>query len=126
MESLYHNCKHYIQQCTNIKYNEFIINFVTKSNFGAPPVANGAPDPNLFAPLMVGDWVTWSGINVGGGLWSVYSLEANLGIFTAAGKAPVYITIDVAQWGIVGSTRGEVAETRVCFTIFSREIIPIS
>lgn len=87
--------------------------FVLDRNFGAPPVASGQPDPKIFAPLMVGDYITWSGVNIGGGLWSAYSIEANLGFFTAAGKAPVYLTIDVAQWGIVGSTRGEVAETRV-------------
>lgn len=46
-------------------------------------------------------------------MWAAYSLDANLGLYTAAGTGPVYITIDVAQWGIVGSRDGEVAETRV-------------
>lgn len=89
-------------------------NFVcTDSDF--PPAGPGAnqPDPNLFAPLLVGDWVSFEAVNVGGDLWAAYSLDANLGLYTAAGKSPVYITIDVAQWGIVGSRDGEVAETRV-------------
>lgn len=62
---------------------------------------------------MVGDWVSFESVNVGGDLWAAYALDANLGIYTAAGKAPVYITIDVAQWGLVGDGAGEVAETRV-------------
>ncbi|KAH8650969.1 hypothetical protein BGZ60DRAFT_388580 [Tricladium varicosporioides] len=41
------------------------------------------PDPNVMAPLMVGDYVTINGIEVGGGLLAVYSLVANLGIYTA-------------------------------------------
>lgn len=84
----------------------------TDSDFPAGPGAN-QPDPNLFAPLLVGDWVSFEAVNVGGDLWAAYSLDANLGLYTAAGKSPVYITIDVAQWGIVGSRDGEVAETRV-------------
>lgn len=87
-------------------------NWCTKSDFPTGPGAN-QPDPNFFAPLLVGDWVSFEAVNVGGDLWAAYSLDANLGLYTAAGTAPVYITIDVAQWGIVGSRDGEVAETRV-------------
>lgn len=35
------------------------------------------------APLMVGDYVTINGVEVGDGLLAVYSLVANLGLYTA-------------------------------------------
>lgn len=41
------------------------------------------PDPNVMAPLMVGDYVTINGVEVGNGLLAVYSLVANLGLYTA-------------------------------------------
>lgn len=83
------------------------------SNFDAPPVAANRPDPNVFAPLMLGDWVTFSGVYVEADLVAAYSIEANLGLYTAARTSPVYLTITEAQWGIVGNPAGEIAETRV-------------
>lgn len=76
------------------------------------PIA-GQPDARFAAPLVRGDWITFEAVNVGGDLWAAYGLAANLGLYTAPGSSPVYLTIDVAQWGIIGSRDGEVAETRV-------------
>lgn len=42
------------------------------------------------APLRVGDFVTLNGIEVGGGLLAVYSLDANLGLYTAPGELRKY------------------------------------
>ncbi|KAI5795342.1 hypothetical protein DFH27DRAFT_484388 [Peziza echinospora] len=82
-------------------------------NFDAPPVAATRPDPNVFAPLMKGDYVFFSGVYVTGDLIAAYSIEANLGLYTALGRKPSYLTITTAQWGIVGDPAGEIAETRV-------------
>lgn len=35
------------------------------------------------APIMVGDYVTINGVQVGNGLLAVYALEANLAFYTA-------------------------------------------
>ncbi|KAH7336719.1 hypothetical protein BKA65DRAFT_564015 [Rhexocercosporidium sp. MPI-PUGE-AT-0058] len=89
----------------------------TSFTFGAPPVAPGAPDPMFMVPLAVGDFVTFTGTNVGGTL-TINALTANLGIYTAPGTKPAYVNVEEAILGI-GSARAnvEVAETRaVAFT----------
>jgi hypothetical protein len=68
------------------------------------------------APLLVGDYVTVQGTEIGGTLW-VNNLIANLGIFTAPGTKPAYVTCEEAIFGIVTTQAGEIAETRaVAFT----------
>jgi hypothetical protein len=65
------------------------------------------------APLAVGDYVTITGTRVDGGLLAIYSLTANLGLFTAPGTIPAYVTCDAAQYGIRDATvPGAVSETR--------------
>ncbi|KIJ37448.1 hypothetical protein M422DRAFT_260124 [Sphaerobolus stellatus SS14] len=65
-------------------------NFLTTFTFPDPAtVQAGDPDPHLMVPLHVGDFVTFSATDVGNGLFAVYSLNANLGIFTAPGTKPV-------------------------------------
>ncbi|KAF7297085.1 hypothetical protein MIND_00941400 [Mycena indigotica] len=66
-------------------------------------IANGSVglDPRIMVPLVVGDYVTYSGTKVPGDLLAIYSLEANIGIFTTAGTQPAYITCAAAQYGIV-------------------------
>ncbi|KAH0613056.1 uncharacterized protein H6S33_009436 [Morchella sextelata] len=81
--------------------------------FDAPPVAAGRPDPNFFAPFMVGDFITYSGVYVDTNLVAAYSIEANLGFYTAPGTKPVYLAITEAQYGIVGNPAGEFAQTRI-------------
>ena len=63
---------------------------------------------------MKGDYVFFSGVYVTEDLIAAYTIEANLGLYTALGRKPSYVTITRAQWGIVGDPAGEIAETRVC------------
>lgn len=81
--------------------------------FPPPPVAAGSPDPELPCPLLVGDYITYSGAWVSSDLVAIYELDANLGIFTAPGTKPSYISVEDARWGIIGNPAGEIAETRV-------------
>ena len=68
-------------------------------------------------PLVVGDYVTVSGTQVEGNLLAIYNLEANLGIFTAPGTKPAYITVEAAQYAIVDpDPTVEVDETRSYFS----------
>ena len=70
-------------------------------------------------PLAVGDYVTISGVDIGG-LLAVYSLEANLGIYTAPGTKPAYLTAEEALYAVVqGNANGEDGETRA--VIFSTD-----
>ncbi|KAJ7028589.1 hypothetical protein C8F04DRAFT_1290541 [Mycena alexandri] len=82
--------------------------------FGNPAtVAPGEPDPRIMAPLVVGDYITFSGLKVPGGLLAVYSLSANLGIYTAAGTKPAYISPATATYAIqVADPTVEAGETR--------------
>ncbi|KAK0488388.1 hypothetical protein EDD18DRAFT_1311319 [Armillaria luteobubalina] len=61
---------------------------LTGFTFAAPPVPAGQPDPNLFVPLKVGDFIIYSGTIVedtNGRLIAAYSIEGNLGIYTTPG-----------------------------------------
>jgi hypothetical protein len=67
-------------------------------------------------PLAVGDYLTFSGTKTEGGLLEVYALEANLGIYTAPGTKPAYITVEAANYGVVvPDPTVETGETRSCF-----------
>ncbi len=79
---------------------------------GALPVPAGAPDPRLQVPMMVGDYVSYSGTlfkinplgpNTAANMFvSVHTLELDLGVYTANGSTPVYIKCDVALIGTDG------------------------
>ncbi|KAI3618996.1 hypothetical protein WG66_000447 [Moniliophthora roreri] len=92
---------------------------VSGFTFGAPPVREGQPDPNLFVPLAVGDHIIYAGTLVKDPdsderIIAAYEIDANLGIYTAPGTVPAYLVITEAlQAGIDGSQRGEIQETRV-------------
>ncbi|KAF5362621.1 hypothetical protein D9758_009603 [Tetrapyrgos nigripes] len=92
-------------------------NPLTIFTFPAPPVPEGQPDPNLFAPLMVGDFIVYSATLVedqnGDRLLAAYSINVNLGFYTAPGTIPAYLIIVEPQVGINGDPRGEIEETRV-------------
>lgn len=77
-------------------------------------ISDDAPDARVAMPLAVGDYITFSGVEVGGGLLAVYSLVANLGIYTAPGKLPAYIACDAMNYAVYGTTSPTVAfaETR--------------
>ncbi|KAJ7079967.1 hypothetical protein B0H15DRAFT_857498 [Mycena belliarum] len=89
-------------------------NALTTFTFNDPAsISAGDPDPRIMVPLVVGDYITFSGTKVAGGLLAVYSLEANLGIYTAPGTKPAYITVEAAQYAIVvPDPTVEVGETR--------------
>ncbi|KAJ7670518.1 hypothetical protein B0H17DRAFT_198484 [Mycena rosella] len=76
-------------------------------------VAPGGLDPRIMVPLVVGDYITYSGIKAEDGVLEIYSLEGNLGIYTAPGTKPAYITVEAAQYGIIDPNPVlETAETR--------------
>ncbi|MBG6073953.1 MULTISPECIES: hypothetical protein [unclassified Polaromonas] len=80
--------------------------FVMDSNPLIPPspFVGGAVTPcptcnaTKQAPLVVGDYIAYSGIlardNWGGIYVAAYSIEANVGIFTPIGKTPFYMYVD--------------------------------
>lgn len=80
---------------------------------GAPPVAGGAPDPTKQIPMMVGDFVTYSGTtfkinpigpNTAANMFvSVHTLELDMGVYTALGTTPVYVNCTVAGLGTDGN-----------------------
>ncbi|KAJ6566672.1 hypothetical protein B0H19DRAFT_1257865 [Mycena capillaripes] len=76
-------------------------------------VTPGGLDPRIMVPLVIGDYITFSGTSAEDGILEVYSLEANLGIYTAPGTKPAYITVEAAQYAIVvADATLEVDETR--------------
>ncbi|KAJ7145994.1 hypothetical protein C8R44DRAFT_656035 [Mycena epipterygia] len=77
-------------------------NYLTSFTFPDPAlVTEGGPDPRIMAPLVVGDYVTFSGIKTADGVLEIYELEANLGFYTAPGTQPAYVVAVAAQYAIV-------------------------
>ena len=86
--------------------NVFATTFVMDSNFliPPPPFVGGAVAPcglgcdvNKQAPLVVGDYIAYSGILVRDNLGiyvAAYSIEANVGIFTPIGRSPYYMYVE--------------------------------
>jgi hypothetical protein len=81
--------------------------------FNMPAPVNGQfPDARQQAPLRVGDWVSYSGTlfkidaagpNVPANMYiSAHTLNAALGIFTAAGTPPAYVAVEEALIGVAG------------------------
>ncbi|KAJ7829491.1 hypothetical protein B0H14DRAFT_2594046 [Mycena olivaceomarginata] len=76
-------------------------------------VVAGGLDPRIMAPLAVGDYIIFSGIKTPEGVLALYSLEANLGIRTAPGTKPAYLTVESANYGIIDPNPNlETGETR--------------
>ena len=74
-------------------------------------------------PLAAGDYITFSGVDVGGDLLAIYALEANLEIYTAPGTKPAYVTAEEAIYAVPQSNpNGEGGETRA--TIFTTDVSP--
>jgi hypothetical protein len=64
-------------------------------------------------PLAVGDYITFSGTRVGGSVMAIYSLNVNLGLFTAPNTQPVYVNCDAMNYAIRDATvPGAISETR--------------
>jgi len=70
------------------------------------------PDPRIMVPLVVGDWITFSGVHVGNNLIAAYSVTANLEITTAPGTQPSYINVDNVNFAIIDGQGGAIGETR--------------
>ncbi|KAJ6523275.1 hypothetical protein DFH09DRAFT_938027 [Mycena vulgaris] len=87
---------------------------MTSFTFPAPDlVVPGGPDPRIMVPLVVGDYITYSGTKTAEGILEVYALEANLGIYTARGTQPRYLTCEEAIYAIVNpDPTVETGETR--------------
>jgi len=68
-----------------------------------PPIGTSCPtcDPWRMAPFEIGDFVTFKGtlMNDGADFYSVWGIDANLGIFTTPGTLPVYVSVDVLLMG---------------------------
>ncbi|KAJ7468500.1 hypothetical protein FB451DRAFT_374873 [Mycena latifolia] len=88
--------------------------YLTTFTFPDPAtVVEGGLDPRIMVPLVVGDYITYSGIKTQDGVLELYSLEANLGIYTARGTKPAYITVEAAQYAIIDPNPTlETGETR--------------
>jgi hypothetical protein len=78
------------------------------------------PDPSFMVPLVVGDYVTFSGQQVGQ-LYEVSNLEANVGIFTAPGTQPSYLTVEAVQIGINSPNTGNFAVAETKATAFTTD-----
>jgi hypothetical protein len=63
------------------------------------------------APLIVGDYITFSGQLVDS-LFEVNNLVANVGYYTAPGTLPAYVTVDEAAFGITFPVSADPPETR--------------
>src|ERR1700761_4947723 len=70
------------------------------------------PDPRIMVPLVVGDWIQFSGVHVGNNLIAAYSVTANLEITTAPGTQPSYINVDNVNFAIIDGQGGAIGETR--------------
>jgi hypothetical protein len=76
----------------------------------APGGAAGSPDPTKQVPLMVGDWVNFSGTllkidplignTIANMFVSVHTLTAHLGIQTLPGVKPAYVRVEVMLFGV--------------------------
>lgn len=68
-------------------------------------IVAGEPDARIMAPFEVGDFLTYAGTlmsDTGGTFLSAHTVEANIAIFTAAGKNPAYVSIKVSLIGTGG------------------------
>ena len=73
----------------------------------ANPATRPTPDAWRMAPFEVGDHITFKGTLMNDGLsdyFSVWGIDANVGIFTTAGSLPVYVSVDVLLEGLGPNT----------------------
>ncbi len=100
--------------------------FVMKAVRGAPVYPTGIPvnplfamalvggreidsDPRKQAPFEVGDFITYSGTVIAGGVISAHTVEANVGIYTTPGTQPAYISIGEFGIGSIDLGAGAIA-----------------
>ncbi|KAJ7938291.1 hypothetical protein B0H13DRAFT_1942270 [Mycena leptocephala] len=100
--------------------------YLTAFTFPDPAVVTpGGLDPRIMVPLVVGDYITFSGTKTEDGILEVYSLEANLGIYTAPGTQPAYIGVDAAQFAIaVPDPTVEASDPTMPIEFFAMDVDP--
>jgi len=84
-----------------------------KFDMPAPNTPGVSTDPTKQVPLMVGDWVDYSGTlckldhlgptTPANTYISAHTLTARIGVFTAPGVPPAYVAVDVIQLGTGGA-----------------------
>jgi len=76
-------------------------------NFGIVDGPNAFPDARQQLPLLVGDWIDYSGTLAKDALGldyiSAHTIIANLGVFTAPGTQPAYVAIETLLLGTAGA-----------------------
>jgi hypothetical protein len=92
---------------TNRQGNRFTVGKTQATNVNNVPVVGAAPcnscDPHAMVPLIVGDYVVYTGTlqNDADGVYiSASALEADIGVYTSPGANPAYVAIEEA---IIGS-----------------------
>jgi hypothetical protein len=96
--------------------------FITNFTMPAPPFAAGGLNPNLEAPIEVGDYIDYSGTLVvdnnpacpaNPSYISAHTLIDNVAIYTAPGVDPAYVAIDVTILGTGGVGLAGVTEAAI-------------
>jgi hypothetical protein len=76
-------------------------------NFGIVDGPGAFPDARQQLPLVIGDWIDYSGTLAKDGLGadyiSAHTIVANLGVFTAPGYQPSYVSVEVILLGTAGA-----------------------
>ncbi|MFL5308869.1 MAG: PKD domain-containing protein [Myxococcales bacterium] len=95
---------------------------------GADP--SGFPDARQQVPFMVGDWIDYSGTVAKDSLGNVYvtahTITAQLGIYTAPGVQPAYVSVETILLGSGGTpvnTIAQEATTRIFIVGFTTDPI---
>jgi hypothetical protein len=107
----------------------FLPNGAPLKTFDMPPPVNGVfPDARQQLPLMVGDWIDYSGSlakdSLGNQYISAHTLNAQLGVFTAPGVQPAYVSVEVILLGTAGTPVNSIiqeATTRIFIVGFTTD-----
>src|SRR5438105_805575 len=83
-------------------------------NFGIVDGPGAFPDARQQLPLMIGDWIDYSGTlakdALGADYISAHTIQANLGIFTAPGWQPAYVSVELILLGTAGTAIPGIAQ----------------
>jgi hypothetical protein len=101
--------------------------FLTMFSMPAPGGTTG-PDARLMAPFEVGDFITYSGIQVAdasGAYIAAHTIESNMTILTAPGTQPAYVGMNVLIMGVstkAGAPAGTEGAVRTRVEGFSTDV----
>src|SRR3954469_10687899 len=101
--------------------------FLTMFSMPAPGGTTG-PDARLMAPFEVGDYITYSGIQIsdaGGPYIAAHTIESNMTIITAPGTQPAYVGMNVLIMGVstkAGAPAGTEGAVRTRVEGFSTDV----